>query len=248
MADRLLTKQQQCPQIGDVIYCQCGKPSRHYGTMGVRGAREVKEEAPPAGALTSKKCTRFQDDPDAPGCCIGCGDAREAHMNLKQKAMSMLSRLVNNAPIGKYEAHELVRQLLEAKWNEPSSDETKARHVQRTPMDYALEHAEYLALAAEGFIEDVNNLDGATMAIEEDDSDTTRHSLQEAFDHALEARSAGMSKLRNRVYEFRKRAERAKGSAQETYTNEAPSHPPILPERFNSVSLPENGSVNEVTK
>jgi hypothetical protein len=167
-------------------------------------------------------------------------------------------------------------------------DETSARRLQRTPMDYALEHAEYLAIAAEGFMEDVNNLDAATMAIEEDDSDTTRQSLHEAFDRALEARSEGLSTLRSRVYEFRKRAERAKSSPVEpepdktssewcvhlttfdecpygctliappeasimkaqarsprrvepagAYTNEAPAHPPILPERFNSTSTPE---------
>lgn len=38
----------QCAQIGDVIYCQCGKPSSHYATMGERGAREVKNEPAPA--------------------------------------------------------------------------------------------------------------------------------------------------------------------------------------------------------
>jgi hypothetical protein len=25
------------------------------------------------------QCRSFTDDPDAPGCCIACGDAREAH-------------------------------------------------------------------------------------------------------------------------------------------------------------------------
>jgi carbon storage regulator len=33
----------ECKQVGDVINCRCGKPSSHYGTMGVRGARVVRE-------------------------------------------------------------------------------------------------------------------------------------------------------------------------------------------------------------
>lgn len=35
-----------CQQVGDVINCRCGKPSSHYGTMGIQGAREVREIAP----------------------------------------------------------------------------------------------------------------------------------------------------------------------------------------------------------
>ncbi len=27
----------------------------------------------------STKCTSFTDDPNAPGCCAGCGEPREAH-------------------------------------------------------------------------------------------------------------------------------------------------------------------------
>jgi hypothetical protein len=34
---------EQCELIGDVIHCRCGKPSSHYGTMGERGARVVRE-------------------------------------------------------------------------------------------------------------------------------------------------------------------------------------------------------------
>lgn len=36
-----------CVLIDGVIYCQCGDQSSHYGTMGERGAREVRCEAPP---------------------------------------------------------------------------------------------------------------------------------------------------------------------------------------------------------
>jgi hypothetical protein len=37
----------ECALIDGVIYCQCGDQSSHYGTMGKRGAREVRCEAPP---------------------------------------------------------------------------------------------------------------------------------------------------------------------------------------------------------
>lgn len=37
-------EESKCPLIGDVIHCRCGNPSSHYGTMGVRGAREVRDE------------------------------------------------------------------------------------------------------------------------------------------------------------------------------------------------------------
>lgn len=42
----------RCPQGGDVIYCTCGNPSSHYGTMGERGAREVREVTPQASGGT----------------------------------------------------------------------------------------------------------------------------------------------------------------------------------------------------
>lgn len=35
-----------CQIIDRVIHCQCGNPSSHYGTMGERGAREVREIKP----------------------------------------------------------------------------------------------------------------------------------------------------------------------------------------------------------
>ena len=34
----------ECVQIGDVLHCRCGNPSSHYGTMGIRGVREAREE------------------------------------------------------------------------------------------------------------------------------------------------------------------------------------------------------------
>jgi hypothetical protein len=49
---------EQCALIGDVIHCRCGKPSSHYGTMGERGARVVRE------ALASKPMNYVHEVPD----------------------------------------------------------------------------------------------------------------------------------------------------------------------------------------
>ena len=46
---------EKCPLVGDVIHCRCGKPSSHYGTMGERGAREVREASPQRKAYSDPK-------------------------------------------------------------------------------------------------------------------------------------------------------------------------------------------------
>lgn len=61
--------------------------------------------------------------------------------------------------------------------------------AERTAKDYAIEHAEYMAKAAEAVLD--AGFDGGT-------------------DEALDARQA----LRNRIYEFRKRAERASSGGE----------------------------------
>jgi hypothetical protein len=43
----------ECALIDGVIYCQCGQPYVHYSTMGERGAREVRCEAPPREQVPS---------------------------------------------------------------------------------------------------------------------------------------------------------------------------------------------------
>jgi len=52
-----MTKE-QCPLIEGVIYCQCGNPSSHYGTMGYRGAREVRESPPPEVRTSNEQLSR----------------------------------------------------------------------------------------------------------------------------------------------------------------------------------------------
>jgi hypothetical protein len=42
-ADAKVSGGAECLQMGDVIECRCGKPSSHYGTMGERGVREIRQ-------------------------------------------------------------------------------------------------------------------------------------------------------------------------------------------------------------
>lgn len=72
---------------------------------------------------------------------------------------------------------------------------------ERTPADYAIEHGEYLATAAEDFQTAVNNYDSARDS--EDDEEEERVS---------EARSDHWQSLSSAIHEFRKRAERAKAA------------------------------------
>lgn len=79
----------------------------------------------------------------------------------------------------------------------------------RTDADYAIEHAGYLATAAEQFIQAIDDFDGAAHALEEAADDETEGELKHALDHAFEVRCDHRNGLANAVYEFRKRAERA---------------------------------------
>ena len=74
---------------------------------------------------------------------------------------------------------------------------------ERTPQDFAIEHAEYMAQAAEYLIAAVNDLAKAEQEVEEgaaNDSDV---------DAARENLSENLGSVRNSIYEFRKRRDRA---------------------------------------
>jgi len=80
----------------------------------------------------------------------------------------------------------------------------------RTPTDYALEHAEYLAKAAESLLTRMHVVAAAEQRIEDDDSDGSMVEYEQALEHQGEA----MSRLLGRIYEFRKRRDRAQEAAQ----------------------------------
>lgn len=82
----------------------------------------------------------------------------------------------------------------------------------RTPTDYALEHAEYLAQAAEGFIDECNELAKAQMARDElcgDECEAATKAADEKVWQAKEAISEGMGRLRACIHGFRTRRDRA---------------------------------------
>lgn len=84
--------------------------------------------------------------------------------------------------------------------------------TERTPKDFAIEHAEYLAQAAEAMLEADNELYEATDALEniEDDADLEIH--QEAIDRVNQTRDLladARQALTSGIYEFRKRRDRA---------------------------------------
>lgn len=94
----------------------------------------------------------------------------------------------------------LVKQAIALlRSQQPGQDERK-------PADFAIEHGEYLARRAETMIERVNALAEAELRREESDDDDG--DVDDARGEVTEA----MRSLRNGVYEFRKRAERAKAA------------------------------------
>jgi hypothetical protein len=105
----------------------------------------------------------------------------------------------------------------------------------RTDADYAIEHAGYLATAAEQFITSIDEFDAAANALEEGTDDETDDELKRALDHAFEVRCDHRNGLANAIYEFRKRAERAT-STKEVRCNCA-EVPPTMP-TFRTQHLP----------
>ena len=89
---------------------------------------------------------------------------------------------------------------------------TEGRANDRSPTDYALEFAEYLAKGAEQFIDAVNLLAQCEQQRDELDGDEPE-GIVDATDHAVDSARDGvsefMSGLRNYIYEFRKRRDRA---------------------------------------
>lgn len=81
----------------------------------------------------------------------------------------------------------------------------------RTPRDYAIEHAGYLAKAAKGYIQAVNELSQVDLAIEDDDGEDPKvgQDLQQQQDAAREQLSEATRNLHTCIFEFEKRRDRA---------------------------------------
>jgi hypothetical protein len=83
----------------------------------------------------------------------------------------------------------------------------------RTPTDYALEHAEDMAKTAERLLDAMNAADEARFMLEASNDEIHRQLSQEADDVRSEYRQA----LRNKIYEFRKRRDRAAPKEKTVY-------------------------------
>lgn len=95
-----------------------------------------------------------------------------------------------------------VQQLLEYAQASQPADGTG-----RTPKDYAIEHAEYLAASAERVSDAFDQYGLALIALEQED-DTTDELLNAVDDTRMAVQDA-LRTLRSHVYEFRKRRVRA---------------------------------------
>lgn len=88
------------------------------------------------------------------------------------------------------------------------------RAPERSAKDYAIEHAEYLAQAVEAYMTARAALDAAVVAYAETDGDDE----QQRMDEADAVASEHFNGLRGAIYEFRKRAERAKAPSPSSDT------------------------------
>jgi hypothetical protein len=78
--------------------------------------------------------------------------------------------------------------------------------AERTPQDYAIEHAEYLATSVEQYMRVRNEFEEAA---QEADEDGDGGEIPDGLRDALSDHWRGLTEA---VYEFRKRAERAKAA------------------------------------
>jgi hypothetical protein len=79
---------------------------------------------------------------------------------------------------------------------------------ERTPQDYAIEHAGYMVDAAKHLLEKINAEDSARMR--HDETGTRRDAR--ALDAAMDLRGEAIGRLRSAIYEFEKRRDRAAAS------------------------------------
>ncbi len=95
-------------------------------------------------------------------------------------------------------------------WNTRAAPSEDVRAVvdERTPKDYAIEHAEYLATAADGVQEAYKAYSLAQMNIDEG-GDDGEGELAELVDGARQDLHEALQNLRGMAYEFRKRSARA---------------------------------------
>lgn len=120
----------------------------------------------------------------------------------------VLMLAVGKTQIAEYGQHrDFVRWIAPLDVVPPRADQVPDASG-RTPTDYALEHAEYMATAAEGLRDDIAKFAEAQQNREEADEDSAiDHDT--LVDQARDSVSESMDTLRNRIYGFRTRRDRA---------------------------------------
>jgi len=86
-------------------------------------------------------------------------------------------------------------------------DELTETKTDRSPKDYAIEHAEYMAMAADQVIAEFQAYGLALMAVDEG-GDDGEGELFDAIDSARQDLQEALVELRSMVFEFRKRRDR----------------------------------------
>lgn len=89
----------------------------------------------------------------------------------------------------------------------------------RSPKDYAIEHAEYMAKCADRLVGVFEEYGLALIAVEHEEGDAS--DALEALDQARDSLQERLVDLRGYVYEFRKRAARAIAAAQQGHVQGA---------------------------
>lgn len=95
-------------------------------------------------------------------------------------------------------------------WNTRAAhaEDARAAVEDRTPQDYAIEHAGFLATAADQVLADYQAYTLAQMLADEGGDDGEAE-LTDAIDEARDDLHEGLRNLREMTYEFRKRRDRA---------------------------------------
>lgn len=144
----------QCVQIGDAIYCQCGNPSSHYGTMGARGARVVKCEPPPELRMDAYYYgfgSTGVPEIDRILSAIACAGKSYHHTESWQDECEPYDGHTGNTPVDWI--WNAAKDAADA-WRARPAPETKADHICGTPdamcdvdcMERAYRHEEGTAL------------------------------------------------------------------------------------------------------
>lgn len=89
----------------------------------------------------------------------------------------------------------------------PSEASKTPTPASRTPQDYAIEHAEYMAMRGDQLLEAIEALSAAEVKREDADEDTPE--LEGAFYDARDQVWSSVRRLNAAIYEFRKRRDRA---------------------------------------